>query len=82
MKSALSTVVLVLVFMGCQVINAQKVILDADTANEMDDFYAIVKAIIDPEIDLIAFELGSFQQHADAVGRKLVWKSAENTQLR
>lgn len=30
-----------------------KFILDADTGNEMDDFYAIVRALIDPEMEII-----------------------------
>lgn len=35
-------------------------ILDADTGNEMDDLYAIVRALIDPEVDLIALTSAHF----------------------
>lgn len=49
---------------------SNRYILDADTANEMDDFYAIVKAIIDPEIELISLNSAHFnstQMYRDSV---------------
>ncbi len=32
---------------------SKKYILDADTGNELDDFYAILRCIVDPEMDII-----------------------------
>lgn len=40
--------------------NHPKVIIDADTANEVDDLFALVRAIIEPSIDLIAISSAQF----------------------
>lgn len=38
----------------------ERYILDADTANEMDDFYAIVQAVLTPEMELISLNSAHF----------------------
>ncbi|UXX81019.1 nucleoside hydrolase [Reichenbachiella carrageenanivorans] len=44
---------LICLLLGAQAQN-KKYILDADTGNEMDDFYAIVRALLDPDMNIIA----------------------------
>ena len=38
----------------------QKVWLDADTGNEMDDLYAIVRLVREPSIDLVGLSSAHF----------------------
>lgn len=39
----------------------RKIILDADTGNEVDDLYAIVRALIEPEWDVISLNAAQWQ---------------------
>jgi hypothetical protein len=41
-------------------LRAQTFILDADTGNEMDDLYAIVRAVADPQVKLLALSSAHF----------------------
>jgi inosine-uridine nucleoside N-ribohydrolase len=53
-----------------------KVIIDADTANEVDDLYALARAIEEPNIDLIA--ISSAQFHTSPLASdSSVWESQE-----
>ena len=47
------------------------VFLDADTANEMDDLYAVAQVILDPEMDIAA--LGSAHFNNVEIGTKGRW---------
>ncbi len=47
-------IVLVLVFMFARTQAQTRIFLDADTANEMDDFYAIVSALLDTNLQVTA----------------------------
>lgn len=40
-------------FVMCLFAGKPKVIIDADTGNEMDDLYAVVRALIEPSIDVV-----------------------------
>ncbi len=51
-----------------QVSNKIPIIIDADTANEIDDLYAIVRAIAEPSFDLIA--INSAQFHTSPLASK------------
>ena len=53
--------------------HAQKprVIIDADTGNEVDDLYAIARALIDPELDVLALNSTQWQNSHWAVENTL-----------
>jgi len=51
-------------------------IIDADTANEVDDLYALVRAILEPKFDLIA--ISSAQFHTSPIASE---NSVEESQL-
>ncbi|WP_445732126.1 nucleoside hydrolase [Mariniflexile sp.] len=56
---------------GCLMAQNNNYILDADTGNEMDDFYAIVKAIIDDKTDLIG--LNSAHYNSTQIYTDSIW---------
>jgi inosine-uridine nucleoside N-ribohydrolase len=55
----------------------KKYILDADTANELDDFYAIVQAIAAPNMELIS--LNSAQFNSSQIFMDSVWNENKVT---
>ncbi|MEM6698305.1 MAG: nucleoside hydrolase, partial [Bacteroidota bacterium] len=59
-KITLWTAVLLLAsFVTAQ--NKQKVIIDADTGNEVDDLYAVVRALVEPTWEIIALNAAQWQ---------------------
>ncbi len=50
---------------------SSRYILDADTGNEMDDYYAIVRALVEPDFDVIG--LNSAQYDAVKIFQDSVW---------
>ncbi len=49
-----------LVISGCYVFGQQKVWLDTDTGNEMDDLYALVRLVLDPDIHVTGISSAHF----------------------
>ena len=49
----------------------KKIILDADTGNEVDDLYAIVRALIEPSWDILALNAAQWQTSHWAVERSM-----------
>lgn len=47
------------------------VILDADTANEMDDLYAVARVVLDPHIEIAALSSAHFNN--TEIGTKGRW---------
>ena len=39
---------------------ARRLLIDADTANEIDDFYAIVRALLEPDFDVVGLSSGQW----------------------
>ncbi len=66
MKPILRTFLILLLTALTSVSVAQKkrLILDSDTANEMDDLYAIVRLLADPSVELIALSSAHFNNLA------------------
>lgn len=59
MKRIILGIALLLMFSSCYA-QKQKVWLDADTGNEMDDLYAIVRLVKDPSIELVGLSSAHF----------------------
>ncbi len=56
-------IILVLLFIGCAPVTKEpplSLIIDADTANEVDDLYALVRVIIEPSINLLGITSAQF----------------------
>lgn len=52
---------LFLLALNCHAQDTRKVILDADTGNEVDDLYAIVRALIEPSWDVLGLNATQWQ---------------------
>ncbi len=67
------TTMLVLVSLCILQLNGQtrKVILDADTGNEVDDLYAIVRALVEPSWEVIALNATQWQSSQWAVDQTM-----------
>ena len=49
----------------------QKIVLDADTGNEVDDLYAVVRALVEPSWDIIALNAAQWQASHWAVEQSM-----------
>jgi len=70
--------ILPFLFLLVQVEKTEKllVIIDADTANEVDDLYALARAIEEPDIDLIGITSAQFH-NSPLASDSSVWESQE-----
>lgn len=78
--------ILFLFLLGIQNLEAQKVkyILDADTGNEMDDFYAIVRSFDDEDVELtglISTHFNNIQLLTDSMWNSYSTKNINSLQL-
>ena len=53
-------IIIITLFISSSSAQKQKVWLDADTGNEMDDLYAIVRLVKDPSVDLVGLSSAHF----------------------
>lgn len=60
MKYILSTIFLLIFLLEAGFAQKQKVWLDTDTGNEMDDLYAIVRLVKEPSVDLVGLSSAHF----------------------
>lgn len=61
MRQLLLSALLLLCFVSLAAQEKQKVIIDADTGNEVDDLYAIVRGLIEPTWDVVALNATQWQ---------------------
>ncbi|WKN45465.1 nucleoside hydrolase [Tunicatimonas pelagia] len=76
MKQRIGSILLalILIFYGCTNLVAQekrKLIIDADTGNEVDDFYAVTRLLIDPSLEILALNATQWQASHWAVERSM-----------
>ena len=64
---------IVLIVLACFSLFAQpkKIILDADTGNEVDDLYAIVRALIEPSWEITTLNAAQWQSSQWAVAQTM-----------
>lgn len=60
---------------------AIKIWIDADSGNEIDDLYAISRALIAPELEVIGISSSHWEFHPDANGRSLEISQELNEEL-
>ena len=68
-KRVFSWILGVFILLHCSVLQAQKpsVIIDADTGNEVDDLFAVSRALIAPEIEIVGLNSTQWQNSHWAV---------------
>jgi len=72
-KRVFSWILGVFILLHCSVLQAQKpsVIIDADTGNEVDDLFAVSRALIAPEIEIVGLNSTQWQNSHWAVENTL-----------
>jgi purine nucleosidase len=71
MKKLLSLLVLISMVFAIQAQEKRRVILDADTANEVDDLYAIVRGLIEPTWEVVGLNATQWQISQWATARSM-----------
>ncbi|MEM9885996.1 MAG: nucleoside hydrolase [Bacteroidota bacterium] len=69
----MKTILTVICFLSCTIFTQaqRKIVLDADTGNEVDDLYAIVRALIEPSWEILALNAAQWQASQWAVAESM-----------
>lgn len=70
-----------LVFATCANAQSTRILIDADTANEVDDAFAILRAVIEPNFDIVGLNSAQWQVSHYATGETLIASQRLNESL-
>ncbi len=72
---------IIILFFGVQAISQRNVIVDADTGNEVDDFYALARILLEPSVKVTALNAAHWQTSHWAIAETMENSHRLNQQL-